>query len=132
MCETLNKKIDRSKDMSVESKEVLKMVVKEFKKVNNRIDRLDNRMSGMDTRFEHLEDTNTQILTMVNKISDKLTIEEVEKKAAQMDLVRKLFTTKTGWIILGVLLVAFMCAGIAITYMLEHSREVAEVAQSIR
>lgn len=131
MCETTKKRLARIK-MPSTTKKAMDMVMGEITNLNTAVKSLSDRIDAQTARIETMESTQVEILSMVNKINDKLTLEQVEKKAAQLELLHSLFATKRGWIVLGIGISFCAVLGLAFSFILEHYTEVSTLITAVK
>ena len=106
--------------------------------VLNKVEKVEGDLAEVKDNLAKVQDavatqgaTQAQILKLVNQIHEKLDTNKIEEKAAQMDLLAKAASKKSLWYIVGVVMAALILSGVAISYFIEHSREVAEISQSL-
>jgi len=106
--------------------------------VLNKVEKVEGDLAEVKDNLAKVQDavatqgaTQAQILKLVNQIHEKLDTNKIEEKAAQMDLLAKAASKKSLWYIVGVVMAALILSGVAIAYFVEHSREVAEISQSL-
>lgn len=104
----------------------------------NKVEKVEGDLAEVKDNLAKVQDavatqgaTQAQILKLVNQIHEKLDTNKIEEKAAQMDLLAKAASKKSLWYIVGVVIAALVLSGVAIAYFVEHSREVAEISQSL-
>lgn len=105
----------------------------------NKVEKVEGDLAEVKSNLAKVQDAvatqgaaQAQILQLVNQIHDKLAVDKVEEKAAQMDLLSKAIGKKPLWYIVAAVIAAFILSGIGIAYFVEHSREVAEISQSLQ
>lgn len=107
--------------------------------VLNKVEKVEGDLAEVKDNLAKVQDavatqgaTQAQILKLVNQIHEKLDTNKIEEKAAQMDLLAKAASKKSLWYIVGVVMAALILSGVAIAYFVEHSRDVAEITQSLQ
>lgn len=96
------------------------------------IEALSHKQDNLDKRLTTIETATAETLKLVVALNDKINVDKVEEKAAQLDLLTKFASSKIGKIILIVSLVALIGCGLSIAYLVEHSNEVSQITQSVR
>ena len=105
------------------------------KKLNvayNKINALDKKVDDLSVRLNIMETATAETLKIVNSINEKITVDKVEEKAAQMDFLQRIVSSKFGKIVIGILFCAVLAAGIGVVYIINHSNEVTELVDSIK
>lgn len=104
----------------------------------NKVEKVEGDLAEVKDNLAKVQDAvatqgaaQAQILKLVNQIHEKLDTNKIEEKAAQMDLLSKAASKKYLWYIVGVVIASFILSGVAIAYFVEHSRNVAEISQSL-
>lgn len=104
----------------------------------NKVEKVEGDLAEVKDNLAKVQDAvatqgaaQAQILKLVNQIHEKLDTNKIEEKAAQMDLLSKAASKKYLWYIVGVVIASFILSGVAIAYFVEHSRDVAEISQSL-
>jgi len=104
----------------------------------NKVEKVEGDLAEVKDNLAKVQDAvatqgaaQAQILKLVNQIHEKLDTNKIEEKAAQMDLLAKAARKKYVWYAAAVIAAAFVLSGVAIAYFVEHSRDVAEISQSL-
>lgn len=111
--------------MNEGSKDAIMALLDELEALSHKQDNLDKRLTTIET-------ATAETLKLVVALNDKINVNKVEEKAAQMDLLTKFASSKIGKIILIVSLVALIGCGLSIAYLVEHSNEVSQITESVR
>lgn len=111
--------------MNEGSKDAIMALLDELEALSHKQDNLDKRLTTIET-------ATAETLKLVVALNDKINVDKVEEKAAQMDLLTKFASSKIGKIILIVSLVALIGCGLSIAYLVEHSNEVSQITESVR
>lgn len=111
--------------MNEGSKDAIMALLDELEALSHKQDTLDKRLTTIET-------ATAETLKLVVALNDKINVDKVEEKAAQMDLLTKFASSKIGKIILIVSLVALIGCGLSIAYLVEHSNEVSQITESVR
>lgn len=105
----------------------------------NKVEKVEGDLAEVKSNLAKVQDAvatqgaaQAQILQLVNQIHDKLAVDKVEEKAAQMDLLAKVASKKYVWYIVAAVIAALILSGVGLSYFVEHSRDVAEITQSIQ
>lgn len=96
------------------------------------LESLSHKQDNLDKRLTTIETATAETLKLVVALNNKINVDKVEEKAAQMDLLTKFASSKIGKIILIVSLVALIGCGLSIAYLVEHSNEVSQITESVR
>lgn len=96
------------------------------------LESLSHKQDNLDKRLTTIETATAETLKLVAALNNKINVDKVEEKAAQMDLLTKFASSKIGKIILIVSLVALIGCGLSIAYLVEHSNEVSQITESVR
>lgn len=96
------------------------------------LETLSHKQDNLDKRLTTIETATAETLKLVVALNNKINVDKVEEKAAQMDLLTKFASSKIGKIILIVSLVALIGCGLSIAYLVEHSNEVSQITESVR
>lgn len=118
--------------MTSGTKAGLDIMLNELENTNKKINSVGVKVDNIDNRLTTLESANTQILKIVNNINDKITVNKIEQKAAQMDFIQRLFGSKFGKIMIIVMIVALIGMGVALVFLINNSANVAEIASAIK
>ncbi|MBR4859708.1 MAG: hypothetical protein IKV10_00235 [Alphaproteobacteria bacterium] len=104
----------------------------------NKVEKVEGDLAEVKDNLAKVQDAvatqgaaQAQILKLVNQIHEKLDTNKIEEKAAQMDLLSKAAKKKSVWYAVAAIAAAFVLSGVAIAYFVEHSRDVAEITQSL-
>lgn len=111
--------------MNEGSKDAIMALLDELESLSHKQDNLDKRLTTIET-------ATAETLKLVVALNDKINVDKVEEKAAQLDLLTKFASSKIGKIILIVSLVALIGCGLSIAYLVEHSNEVSQITESVR
>lgn len=111
--------------MNEGSKDAIMALLDELEALSHKQDNLDKRLTTIET-------ATAETLKLVVALNNKINVDKVEEKAAQMDLLTKFASSKIGKIILIVSLVALIGCGLSIAYLVEHSNEVSQITESVR
>lgn len=111
--------------MNEGSKDAIMALLDELESLSHKQDNLDKRLTTIET-------ATAETLKLVVALNNKINVDKVEEKAAQMDLLTKFASSKIGKIILIVSLVALIGCGLSIAYLVEHSNEVSQITESVR
>lgn len=111
--------------MNEGSKDAIMALLDELEALSHKQDNLDKRLTTIET-------ATAETLKLVVALNDKINVDKVEEKAAQLDLLTKFASSKIGKIILIVSLVALIGCGLSIAYLVEHSNEVSQITESVR
>lgn len=129
MCERTRKLLKalptKPGQMNDGSKEAILALLDELEALSHKQDTLDKRLTTIET-------ATAETLKLVVALNDKINVDKVEEKAAQMDLLTKFASSKIGKTILIVSLVALIGCGLSIAYLVEHSNEVSQITESVR
>ena len=101
----------------------------EMNGLRTEVNNLFTQGQGQNARLDTIEKTNVQMLEMMNKLNDKLEVNNIEQKAAVMDAFQKVVSTKIGKIILFLFL---LCGGLAMAYIVEHAAGVSQIVESVK
>lgn len=96
------------------------------------LEALSHKQDTLDKRLTTIESATAETLKLVVALNDKINVDKVEEKAAQLDLLTKFASSKIGKTILIVSLVALIGCGLSIAYLVEHSNEVSQITESVR
>lgn len=111
--------------MNEGSKDAIMALLDELEALSHKQDNLDKRLTTIET-------ATAETLKLVVALNDKINVDKVEEKAAQLDLLTKFASSKIGKTILIVSLVALIGCGLSIAYLVEHSNEVSQITESVR
>lgn len=131
MCNDARKKITKMK-MSIGTKEAFDVVLDEIGKTNKKIDTLVAEQHAQGERIGVLEKNNAEILALVRPIYERVIVDKIDEQAAQMGLVKKIFTTRAGWVAMALGVLGFVAIGIAVVYMIEHASGVAQIVAAAK
>lgn len=143
MCEKTRQKLNNLKtskgNMTNGAKEGFNILLDEHeqnaKRMGNlerKVDDLSQRLNIMETATAETLKTSAETLKMVNEINKKLTEGEVEDKAAQMDFLQKIFSSKFGKGLIIFLLLTVVASGVAVVYLVNNYKQVTEIVESIK
>ena len=131
MCNDARKKITKMK-MPSGTKEGFDVVLDEIGKTNKKIDALAAEQHAQGERIGVLEKNNAEILALVRPIYERVIVDKIDEQAAQMGLVKKIFTTRAGWVAMALGVLGFVAIGIAVVYMIEHASGVAQIVAAAK
>lgn len=131
MCNDARKKIAKIK-MPSGTKEGFDVVLDEIGKTNKKIDALAREQHAQGERIGVLEKNNAEILALVRPIYERVIVDKIDEQAAQMGLVKKIFTTRAGWVAMALGVLGFVAIGIAVVYMIEHASGVAQIVAAAK
>jgi len=131
MCNDARKKITKMK-MSIGTKEAFDVVLDEIGKTNKKIDTLVAEQHAQSERIGVLEKNNAEILALVRPIYERVIVDKIDEQAAQMGLVKKIFTTRVGWVAMALGVLGFVAIGIAAVYVIEHASGVAQIVAAAK
>lgn len=130
MCDDVQKEVDGLK-VSNDTRKGFNMLIRQVSKINKRLDKMDERNAEQDARSSAMQETINQVLKLVNDINNKISIDKIDESAAQMGLIKSIFTTRAGWIALGVAVLAIASIGITVAYIIEHSTAVSTIVGAV-
>lgn len=131
MCNDARKKITKMK-MSIGTKEAFHVVLDEIGKTNKKIDTLVAEQHVQGERIGTLEKNNAEILALVRPIYERVIVDKIDEQAAQMGLVKKIFTTRVGWVAMALGVLGFVAIGIAAVYVIENASGVAQIVAAAK
>lgn len=131
MCKRAREKIGAIPDLGVPERRGFDIVLEEIGKLKKGQNALEDRMTRLEDAANLHTKQNTEMLTLVNDINKKLTDGNLEKKAAQMEILEEALKKKYVRYALVAIFAAFILSGVAIAYFVERSHNVAEIAQSV-
>lgn len=132
MCVEAREMINKIPGLGKPEKKGFDIVLEEIGKLKEGQNALDKRMARLEETATLHTQQNTEVLTLVNDINKKLTDNNIEKKAAQMELLEGALKKKYVRWAAAAVLATFVLSGVAIAYFVERSHNVAEIAQSVR
>jgi len=118
--------------MSIGTKEAFDVVLDEIGKTNKKIDTLVAEQHAQSERIGVLEKNNAEILALVRPIYERVIVDKIDEQAAQMGLVKKIFTTRVGWVAMALGVLGFVAIGIAAVYVIEHASGVAQIVAAAK
>lgn len=121
MCEKTRKRLESLKTvkspMTSGAREGFVIMLEEITKTNQAISEIKAAQLQQNERQTAVENGLCEVLKVVNNIQDKLTVNQIEDKAAVMTFLQKIVSTKTGK---AFILFLFIFSGLAFAYMIEH------------
>lgn len=121
MCEKTRKRLESLRTvkspMTSGAREGFAIMLEEITKTNQAIAEIKAAQLQQNERQTAVENGLCEVLKVVNNIQDKLTINQIEDKAAVMTFLQKIVSTKTGK---AFILFLFIFSGLAFAYMIEH------------
>ena len=131
MCKDAKKKIQKIK-LPKSTQEGLDVVLDEIGKTNKKIDSLAAKQDEQAARIDTLEATTAEILGLVRPIYERVIVDKIDEQAAQLGLIKKVFTTKVGWAAMGIAVLGLVAIGIASVYFIEHASGVAQIVDAVK
>ena len=131
MCKRAREKIGAIPELDEPAKRGFDIVLEEIGKLKKGQVALEDRMTRLEDAANLHTKQNTEMLTLVNDINKKLTDGNLEKKAAQMEILESALKKKYVRYALVAVCAAFILSGVAIAYFVERSHNVAEIAQAV-
>lgn len=143
MCEKARKALEELKTvngkMTSETKKGLNIMFTELENTNAKISITNEKLNTVDKKVDDLcerlnimETATAETLKIVNSINQKLTEGDVEDKAAQMDFLQRIFSSKFGKGVIIFLLVTLVASGVAVVYLVNNYKQVTEIVDSIK
>lgn len=130
MCDDVQKELDGLK-VSNDTRKGFNMLIRQVSKINKRLDNIDKRQTEQEARASTMQETINQVLTLVNDINNKISLNKMDESAAQMGLIKSIFTTRAGWVAMGIVLLAIASIGITVAYIIEHSTAVSTIVSAV-
>lgn len=96
------------------------------------IEALSHKQDNLDKRLTTIETATAETLKISAELYKKLDVNKIEEKAAQLDLLTKFASSKLGKTLLIIGLVSLLGCGLATAYLIEHSHEVSQLADSVK
>lgn len=96
------------------------------------IEALSHKQDNLDKRLTTIETATAETLKIAAELYKKLDVNKIEEKAAQLDLLTKFASSKLGKTLLIIGLVSLLGCGLATAYLIEHSHEVSQLADSVK
>lgn len=96
------------------------------------IEALSHKQDNLDKRLTTIETATAETLKIAAELYKKLDVNKIEEKAAQLDLLTKFASSKLGKTLLIIGLVSLLGCGLATAYLIEHSQEVSQLADSVK
>ena len=131
MCNNARKKIAKIK-MPAGTKEGFDVVLDEFGKTNKKIDALVTEQHAQGERIGVLEKNNAEILALVRPIYERVMVDKIDEQAAQMGLIKKVFTTRVGWVAMAIGVLGLVAIGVAVVYVIENASGVAQIVAAAK
>lgn len=131
MCKEAKKKIQKIK-LPKSTQEGLDVVLDEIGKTNKKIDSVVAKQDEQAARIETLETATAEILGLVRPIYERVIVDKIDEQAAQLGLIKKVFTTKVGWVAMGIGVLGLIAIGIAGVYFIEHAGSVAQIVDAVK
>lgn len=148
MCEDLEKTLDLlektgADDMSTSARIALRQTVSSLKKQGAKLsgfieetrknfDEMRANQARMSEQIQNNSAITAESMKRINEMYEMLKVNKIEEKAAQMDLLQKFVGSKFGKICIGIAFVSVVALGIAGIYLIDHYKEVSEIAQAIK
>lgn len=136
MCEKTRKALDELKttngNMTSGAKRGFNLMLDELERTNEKINTVDKKVDNLNDRFNIMETATAETLKIVNDINEKISVDKVEEKAAQMDFLQKIVGSKFGKIVITVLFCAVLASGVALVYFINNYKQVTEIVDSIK
>lgn len=118
--------------MNEGSKEAILALLDEVESLSNKQDSFLKKQEEFDKRLETIETATAETLKIAAELYKKLDVNKIEEKAAQLDLLTKFASSKLGKTLLIIGLVSLLGCGLATAYLIEHSHEVSQLADSVK
>lgn len=131
MCKEAKKKIQKIK-LPKSTQEGLDVVLDEIGKTNKKIDSVVAKQDEQAARIETLETATAEILGLVRPIYERVIVDKIDEQAAQLGLIKKVFTTKVGWVAMGIGVLGLVAIGIAFVFFIEHAGSVAQIVDAVK
>ena len=124
MCVDTAKHINSSRLPQITKKAFL-MVISELSSINKKITELDNRLAQK-------EKQDSEVLGLVRTIYDKVIVDKIDERAAQLTLLKKIISSKLSLIALGIAIAGLVAIGISVVYIVENASSVAQIVGSVK
>lgn len=131
MCESAKKRIKKIK-LPKSTQEGIDVVLEEIGKTNKKIDSFSAKQDEQAQRINVLEKTTAEILGLIRPIYERVIVDKIDEQAAQYGLIKKVFTTKVGWVAMGIGILGLVAIGIAGVYFIEHANSVAQIIEAAK
>lgn len=131
MCVEAKKKIKKIK-LPRNTQEGIDVVLDEIGKTNKKLDSVVVKQDEQAARIDTLEQTTAEILGLVRPIYERVIVDKIDEQAAQLGLIKKVFTTKVGWVAMGIGILGLVAIGIAGVYFVEHASSVAQIVEAAK
>ena len=118
--------------MNSGSKEGMLALLNEVEALTRKQDSFSEKQEEFDKRLETIETATAETLKIAAELYKKLDVNKIEEKAAQLDLLTKFASSKLGKTLLIIGLVSLLGCGLATAYLIEHSHEVSQLADSVK
>ena len=136
MCERTRKKLNSIKTinglMTSGTKEALDVMLDELESMTAMVDGVKQDVADISSRMTVVEQGMSEVLRLANALNNKLAVDKIEEKAAQMDFLQRIAGSKIGKIVIIGTVVALLGSGVGLVYLIDHYKEVSEIVDTVK
>lgn len=136
MCERTRKKLNSIKTinglMTSGTKEALDVMLDELESMTAKVDGVKQDVADISSRMTVVEQGMSEVLRLANALNNKLAVDKIEEKAAQMDFLQRIAGSKIGKILIIGTVVALLGSGVGLVYLIDHYKEVSEIVDTVK
>ena len=104
-------------------------MIQPLKAIGDDMEKQSSKIETLEKKVDNLQDTQYLILSMVQKINNKLDSEKIEEKAYIYDRASQIIHNKWFWIIIIALI---LLGGVGISHFIDKSSNIAEIAGAVK